>query len=82
MPFPTPAQAAAHPFTEQERQALAGFRAQQAVGTPETVVQRLAHLAAETGADELMLATPVYDLADRIASYALVRKYCGAAAAP
>ncbi|MFF4388741.1 MULTISPECIES: LLM class flavin-dependent oxidoreductase [unclassified Streptomyces] len=82
MPFPTPAQAATHPFTEQERQALAGFRAQQAVGTPETVVQRLAHLAAETGADELMLTTPVYDLADRIASYALVRKYCGAATVP
>ncbi|MFF4421002.1 MsnO8 family LLM class oxidoreductase [Streptomyces sp. NPDC001549] len=81
-PFPTPAQAAAHPFTEQERQALAGFRAQQAVGTPETVVQRLAHLAAETGADELMLATPVYDLGDRIASYALIRKHCGAATAP
>lgn len=81
-PFPTPVQAAAHAFTEPERQALAGFRAQQAVGTPETVVQRLARLVAETGADELMLATPVYDLADRIASYALVRKYWGAATAP
>ncbi|MEU3727494.1 LLM class flavin-dependent oxidoreductase [Streptomyces sp. NPDC031705] len=78
MSFPTPAQAAAHPFTEQERQALAGFRAQQAVGTPETVVRRLARLAAETGADELMLTTPVYDLRDRVHSYELVKKYCGA----
>ncbi|MEU9038576.1 LLM class flavin-dependent oxidoreductase [Streptomyces sp. NPDC048352] len=77
MPFPTPAQAAAHPFTEQEQQALAGFRAQQAVGTPETVVRRLARLAAETGADELMLTTPVYDLRDRVHSYELVKKYCG-----
>ncbi len=81
-PFPMPAQAAAHPFTEQERQALAGFRAQQAVGTPETVVARLAQLAAETGADELMLTTPVYDLRERIASYALVKKHWGAATAP
>ncbi|MEV7511888.1 MsnO8 family LLM class oxidoreductase [Streptomyces sp. NPDC090085] len=78
-PFPTPAQAAAHVFTPHEMQALAGFRAQQAVGSPETVVGRLARLAAETGADELMLATPVHDLHDRLSSYALVRSHCGAA---
>ncbi|AQT76204.1 MULTISPECIES: MsnO8 family LLM class oxidoreductase [Streptomyces] len=81
-PFPTPAQAAAHVFTEQERRALDGFRAQQAVGAPEAVVARLAQLAGETGADELMLATPVYDLRERVASYELVRKYWGAATAP
>lgn len=74
-PFPTPAEAAEHPFTEQERQALAGFRAQQAVGTPKTVVDRLAELARETGADELMLTTPVYDLRDRIRSYELIKTY-------
>lgn len=82
MPFPTPAQAADHSFTAQERQALDGFRAQQAVGTPEAVVGRLAQLAAETGADELMLTTPVYDLGDRLRSYELIRKYCEATAAP
>ncbi|MFK0199653.1 MsnO8 family LLM class oxidoreductase [Streptomyces lavendulae] len=74
LPFPTPAAAAAHPFTSEERQALAHFRAQQAVGTPETVVRRLAALAEETGADELMLTTPVHDLGDRLRSYELVRK--------
>ncbi|MFJ6759330.1 MsnO8 family LLM class oxidoreductase [Streptomyces sp. NPDC091273] len=79
-PFPTPEQAATHPFTAEERQALAGFRAQQAVGTPESVVNRLAQLAGETGADELMLTTPVYDLRDRLHSYELIRKYSGAAA--
>ncbi|MGI5260907.1 MsnO8 family LLM class oxidoreductase [Streptomyces angustmyceticus] len=75
IPFPAPADAAAHAFTAEERRALAGFRAQQAVGTPETVVHRLAQLAAETGADELMLTTPVYDLGDRLRSYALVKKH-------
>ncbi|MEX2970738.1 LLM class flavin-dependent oxidoreductase [Streptomyces sp. C184] len=75
IPFPTPADAAAHPFTAEERRALAGFRAQQAVGTPETVVRRLAQLAGATGADELMLTTPVYDLDDRIRSYELIKKY-------
>ncbi|KUN03458.1 hypothetical protein AQI95_23470 [Streptomyces yokosukanensis] len=42
---PTPADAATHPFTAEERHALAGFRAQQACGTPETVVRRLDPLA-------------------------------------
>ncbi|EFL19220.1 monooxygenase [Streptomyces sp. C] len=77
MPFPTPEEAAAHPFTEPERQALAGFRAQQAVGDPETVVRRLAELADGTGADELMLTTPVYDVRDRVRSYELIRKQLG-----
>jgi len=75
IPFPTPADAAAHVFTAEERRALAGFRAQQAVGTPETVVHRLAQLAVETGADELMLTTPVYDLRDRLRSYELIKKH-------
>ncbi|MGX7760108.1 MsnO8 family LLM class oxidoreductase [Streptomyces angustmyceticus] len=78
IPFPAPADAAVHAFTAEERRALAGFRGQQAVGTPETVVHRLAQLAAETGADELMLTTPVYDLGDRLRSYELVKKHAGA----
>ncbi|MGW1376664.1 LLM class flavin-dependent oxidoreductase [Streptomyces sp. NPDC002446] len=81
IPFPTPEEAAAHPFTANERQALAAFRAQQAVGTPETVVHRLAQLAEETGADELMLTTPVYDLQDRMRSYELIKKYAETSAA-
>ncbi len=32
--FPTPAQAAEHPFTDEERRGLDGFRAHQAYGTP------------------------------------------------
>ncbi|TLS46661.1 LLM class flavin-dependent oxidoreductase [Streptomyces montanus] len=81
-PFPTPAEAAVHAFTAQERQALAGFRAQQAVGTPQAVVDRLTQLAGETGADELMLTTPVYDLRDRIRSYELIKKHSEAMTAP
>ncbi|MEV6951079.1 MsnO8 family LLM class oxidoreductase [Streptomyces sp. NPDC051183] len=81
-PFPTPEEAATHPFTAEERQALAAFRAQQAVGTPKSVVHRLAQLVDETGADELMLTTPVYDLHDRIHSYELIRNHAGAPSAP
>ncbi|MEU1198209.1 LLM class flavin-dependent oxidoreductase [Streptomyces sp. NPDC005813] len=72
-PFPTPDEAAAHSFAADELPALAGFRAQQAHGTPETVAKHLANLVDATGADELMLATPVYALADRLRSFELVR---------
>ncbi|MFI9235475.1 LLM class flavin-dependent oxidoreductase [Streptomyces sp. NPDC053079] len=82
IPFPTPAEAAAHSFTAEERRALDGFRAQQAVGTPETVVRRLAQLVGETGADELMLTTPVYDLGHRIRSYELIKQYIESTATP
>ncbi|GGX29117.1 FMN-linked alkanal monooxygenase [Streptomyces noursei] len=80
IPFPTPEEAAAHPFTKEERQALAGFRARQAIGTPEGVVGRLAQLAGETGADELMLTTPVHHLRHRLRSYELIRQHCEATA--
>ncbi|MGV9704075.1 LLM class flavin-dependent oxidoreductase [Streptomyces sp. NPDC003483] len=77
IPFPTPEQAAAHPFTAEEARALAGFRAQQAHGTPDTVTARLTALAEATGADELMLVTPVHALADRLRSYELLRQHVG-----
>jgi luciferase family oxidoreductase group 1 len=73
-PFCTPEDAAARPLTEQEREVLAELRTQQAVGAPENVARRLAQLAAETGADELMLYTPIHDLRARVHSYELVKK--------
>ncbi|NIY63610.1 LLM class flavin-dependent oxidoreductase [Streptomyces malaysiensis] len=84
VPFPSPSEAAAHPFTAEERAALAAFGAHQAYGTPETVVGRLAEVAEATGADELMLVTPVYELAARLRSYELVKEHATkpSAAAP
>ncbi|MFD7709116.1 LLM class flavin-dependent oxidoreductase [Streptomyces sp. NPDC059785] len=75
IPFPTPDEAAAHPFTAEETRALALFRSHQAHGSPETVVRRLTGLVDRTGADELMLVTPVYALADRLRSYELVKQH-------
>ncbi|EPH45194.1 LLM class flavin-dependent oxidoreductase [Streptomyces aurantiacus] len=72
--FPTPAAAAAHRFTEQEEAALAAFVGEQARGTRETVAAALSRVAESTGADELMLVTPVYDIAARVRSFALVRE--------
>lgn len=72
--LPSPEDAAAYEFTQQELDAIAGRKAGQVRGTPTTFARRLAEVATEFGADELMLATPVYDPAERIASFELVIK--------
>jgi luciferase family oxidoreductase group 1 len=51
---------------------LQQLRATQAHGSPQTVHQRLSTVAAQTGADELMLTTPVYDATLRARSLSLV----------
>ncbi|HJP79757.1 MAG TPA: LLM class flavin-dependent oxidoreductase [Pseudonocardiaceae bacterium] len=43
------------------------------VGSPDTVREQLQAIADETGADELMITTPVYDHADRRRSYELLK---------
>ena len=67
-----PAEAAAYPYTDQERAFAEGRFADQAVGSPSTVRRRLEELLSRTGANELMLTTMVYDLADRVRSFELI----------
>ena len=71
-PLVTPAEAAAYPYTEQEREFAAARFADQAVGSPATVRTQLESLLARTGANELMLTTMVYDIADRTRSFELI----------
>ncbi|MER7460738.1 LLM class flavin-dependent oxidoreductase [Micromonospora sp. NPDC126480] len=71
-PLATPEEAAAYPYTELEREFVAQRREGQATGSPETVARQLGDLVARTGADELMLTTLVYDVADRVRSYELI----------
>jgi luciferase family oxidoreductase group 1 len=71
-PLATPEEAAAYPYTEAERQHAAERFASQAVGSPDTVRTRLTDLLQRTQADELMLTTMVYDIADRIRSFELI----------
>ncbi|WP_460404771.1 LLM class flavin-dependent oxidoreductase [Actinophytocola sediminis] len=68
----SPEEAAAYPYTDQERAFADDRFADQAVGSPETVRAQLADLLARTGADELMLTTMVYDINDRIRSFELI----------
>jgi luciferase family oxidoreductase group 1 len=71
-PLATPDEAAAYPYTELEREFVAQRREGQATGSPETVARQLGELLARTGADELMLTTMVYDVADRVRSFELI----------
>ncbi|WP_435207367.1 LLM class flavin-dependent oxidoreductase [Micromonospora sp. bgisy143] len=71
-PLSTPDEAAAYPYTEFEREFVLQRREGQAMGSPETVRRQLGELQERTGADELMLTTLVYDVADRVRSYELI----------
>jgi luciferase family oxidoreductase group 1 len=80
--LPTPEEAAAHPWTEGEREWAAERQASQAVGGPETVRARLAELLAATRADELMVTTMIGDPAETRASMTRVRELFGDAPLP
>jgi luciferase family oxidoreductase group 1 len=70
--MPSPEEAAAYPYTDVERDFIAQRLTGQAIGSPDTVRTQLHALAAGTGADELMLVTTLYDIADRLRSFELV----------
>ena len=70
--LPTPEQAATVEFDPAVTQALARRNDQQAMGSPATVRSRLVDLTERTGADELMLASVIFDVEARIRSFELV----------
>jgi alkanesulfonate monooxygenase SsuD/methylene tetrahydromethanopterin reductase-like flavin-dependent oxidoreductase (luciferase family) len=70
--FPTPAQARAHAWTDDERALVADRVATQFVGSPAQVADQLEILRDATGADELIITTITHDHADRVRSYELL----------
>ncbi|KPI16285.1 luciferase family protein [Actinobacteria bacterium OK074] len=72
--FPTPEEADAHVWTEEDRALVADRLDTQFVGAPETVVERLNVLQRATGADELVITTITHDPADRVRSYELLAR--------
>lgn len=59
-------------WTPAERAQAAGFLARSIVGGRDTVAQDIAALVAETGADELLIVSDVFDHAARLRSYELI----------
>lgn len=70
-PLPSLAEAQAYPWTERERAEVAASR-NIITGSPTTVAVRLAALAQEYAADELMIVTIAPDYATRVRSYELL----------
>jgi alkanesulfonate monooxygenase SsuD/methylene tetrahydromethanopterin reductase-like flavin-dependent oxidoreductase (luciferase family) len=77
IPFPTPAEAAQHDWSDEDRELVADRVDTQFVGSPTTVVDQLEALADETGADELILTTITHDHHDRVRSYELIAEAWG-----
>ncbi len=71
-PLPTPGEAAAHPYSPQERAFVEDRLAGQVIGGPDAVRAGVAELVERTGADELMVVTSTHDSADRVRSYELL----------
>jgi luciferase family oxidoreductase group 1 len=70
--LPSPEEAAAYPYTADERAFVDGRRASQVIGSPGTVLRGLKELLESTAADELMVTTTTFDTADRMRSFELV----------
>jgi len=70
--LPSPEDAAAYPYTEDDRAELAARSGGVLVGSPGTVTEHLRKVLDDTGTEELMVTTPVYSPADRRRSYELV----------
>jgi luciferase family oxidoreductase group 1 len=71
-PLATPEEAAAYPYTPEEREMAWSRFDQQAIGSPDTVRSQLSGLLERTQANEMMLTTMVYDIGDRIRSFELI----------
>jgi alkanesulfonate monooxygenase SsuD/methylene tetrahydromethanopterin reductase-like flavin-dependent oxidoreductase (luciferase family) len=72
-PLPSPETAAAHPWSDLERDFARQRREGQAVGSPETVQRVLDQLLTATQADELMVTAQLHSPEDRLRSLELTR---------
>jgi alkanesulfonate monooxygenase SsuD/methylene tetrahydromethanopterin reductase-like flavin-dependent oxidoreductase (luciferase family) len=70
--FPTPQEARAHTWTDEDRALVADRVDTQFVGSPGQVADKLEQLQEATGADELIITTITHDHADRVRSYRLL----------
>ena len=80
LPLASPEDAAAYPYSPEDRARLAQFRNRIAVGSAATVKAKLDALLAATQAQELMITTMVYSHAARRRSYELLAQAFGVAA--
>ncbi|RZQ59660.1 LLM class flavin-dependent oxidoreductase [Amycolatopsis suaedae] len=70
--LPSPEDAAAYPYTDDDRAVIAERSASVVVGSPDTVAKHLQTVLDDTGTGELMVTTPLYYHEDRRRSYELI----------
>lgn len=71
-PLPSVEEAKSYPYTETEREFLQMSRERMFVGSPENVGAQLRDLAAQSGADEIMVTSLIHNHAARRRSYELL----------
>ncbi|MFJ3717924.1 LLM class flavin-dependent oxidoreductase [Streptomyces sp. NPDC090057] len=70
--FPTPQEARAHAWNDEDRALVQDRLDTQFVGSPGRVADQLEQLQEATGADELLITTITHDHTDRVRSYELL----------
>lgn len=74
IPFPTPAEAEALDWTDEDRDLVRDRVLTQFVGSPKTVADKLEQLRDATGASEISITTITHDHDARVRSYELIAK--------
>jgi luciferase family oxidoreductase group 1 len=77
VPLASPEEAAAFPFTPEDRERIRRNRERVFVGSPTTVKQKLMPLVEATQADEVMITSFIYDHAARKRSYEVMAQAFG-----
>ena len=70
--LPSPEEALAYSYSPLERATVETNRARHFIGTPDRVGAQIRELVAETGADEVMVTSMIYDHEARLRSYELL----------
>ncbi len=76
-PLPSVEEALAYPYTDAERASIARNRSRLFVGSPTSVMQKIAPMIAASKADEVMVITATYDHDARKTSYSLLAEAFG-----
>jgi luciferase family oxidoreductase group 1 len=68
-PLPTPQEGMSYDYSPHEQDQLVRFHRAQVLGDPDAVRTRMQELAAQCGADEIIIMTSVHDHGERVSSY-------------
>jgi luciferase family oxidoreductase group 1 len=81
-PLPTPEEALAHRYIDDEQDQVRRYLRAQVTGEPDEVCAQLRALAGECAADELMVMTTIHDHGERLRSYELLARTWARVGAP